>query len=221
MTIKAILFDLDNTLIDFVRMKRLSCEAAIEAMINAGLKISKEQGMKLLFDLYDKKGWEYQKIFQVFLKYLTGKVDYRIMVPGVIAYKKVKEGLLIPYPGVIQTLQELRKKYKLGILSDAPKIQVWVRLFSMGIQDHFDIILSFDDTKVKKLHSDKPFLIAAKKLNLKPEEIVMIGDSIKIDLNRAKKLKMKTVFAKYGEFKKERGKPDHVINDITELLKIL
>jgi len=35
--IKAVLFDLDNTLIDFMRMKRNSCESAISAMIDAGL----------------------------------------------------------------------------------------------------------------------------------------------------------------------------------------
>ena len=38
--IKAVLFDLDNTLIDFMRMKRLSCEVAMDAMIKAGLKIN-------------------------------------------------------------------------------------------------------------------------------------------------------------------------------------
>ncbi|MCX8193742.1 MAG: hypothetical protein N3G19_00010 [Candidatus Pacearchaeota archaeon] len=40
---KAILFDLDNTLIDFMTMKHKCCEAAIDAMIAAGLKIKKEK----------------------------------------------------------------------------------------------------------------------------------------------------------------------------------
>ena len=33
--IKSVIFDLDNTLIDFLRMKKLSCEAAVSAMIGA------------------------------------------------------------------------------------------------------------------------------------------------------------------------------------------
>ena len=41
--IKTIIFDLDNTLIDFMRMKRISCEAAMDAMIKSGLKIDKEK----------------------------------------------------------------------------------------------------------------------------------------------------------------------------------
>ena len=40
--IKAILFDVDNTLIDFMKMKRKSCEAAVETMISAGLKMKKK-----------------------------------------------------------------------------------------------------------------------------------------------------------------------------------
>lgn len=41
--IRAILFDIDNTLMDFMRMKR----AAVEAMIDAGLRMAKPtQGVR-------------------------------------------------------------------------------------------------------------------------------------------------------------------------------
>ena len=84
--IKAVLFDLDNTLIDFMRMKRNSCEAAISAMIDAGLKIKKEKAQKKLFKLYDKYGLEEKKIFQKFLKEEVKKVDYRILANAIVAY---------------------------------------------------------------------------------------------------------------------------------------
>ena len=73
--IKAILFDIDNTLIDFMRMKKKSCEAAVEAMISAGLDMKKEEVIETLYELYDKHGMEYQKIFQKLLNKLKGKVD--------------------------------------------------------------------------------------------------------------------------------------------------
>ena len=40
--IKSVIFDLDNTLIDFMRMKKISSDAAISAMIDAGLNDDKE-----------------------------------------------------------------------------------------------------------------------------------------------------------------------------------
>ena len=218
--IKTIIFDLDNTLIDFMRMKRLSCDAAIDAMIKSGLKIEKKRGMRILFQLYYEHGLEYQKIFQVFLKKVLGRIDYGIMVSGVVAYKRVKENFLYPYPNVVPTLNKLKKKYKLAILTDTPKIQAWIRLVAMGIQNKFDIIVTFDETKSKK-PSLKPFLYILKKLKLKPEECIMIGDSLKRDIFPANKLGFKTVFAKYGEDKEKANvKPDYVINDIKELLKI-
>ena len=38
--IKAIVFDLDNTLVDFMAMKRQAVDAAIRAMMDAGLTLS-------------------------------------------------------------------------------------------------------------------------------------------------------------------------------------
>jgi putative hydrolase of the HAD superfamily len=192
----------------------------MDAMISTGLKIKKEDGMKILFGLYFQYGLEYQKIFQVFMRKVLGRIDYGIMASGIVAYKKVKEGLLYPYPNVVSTLNELKKKYKLAILSDAPKIQAWIRLVAMGIQDKFDLVITFDETKSKK-PSKKPFLYLLKKFRLKPQECAMIGDSLKRDIAPAKSLGFKTVFAKYGEDKEKTGvKPAHVINDIKDLLEM-
>ena len=76
---KLIIFDLDNTLIDFLKMKKLSLEAAVDAMRDAGLKIKKSVALKKLYRIYDKKGMEYPKIFQEFLKAELGEIDYRIV----------------------------------------------------------------------------------------------------------------------------------------------
>ena len=218
--IKAIIFDLDNTLIDFMKMKRLSCEAAMDAMISAGLKINKKEGLKILFRLYMKYGLEYQKIFQVFLKKVIGRIDYGIMASGIVAYRRVKEHLLYSYPDVVPTLNKLKKRYKLVILSDAPRIQAWVRLAAMGIYGKFDYVITFDDTKVRK-PDPKPFRFALKKLKLKPEECVMVGDSLMRDIQSAKKLGFVTVFAKYGYLGgKSKVKPDYVIKNVKELLKV-
>ena len=69
--IKAILFDLDNTLIDFMRLKRLSCEAAVDAMIGAGLNTKKTKALKVLFELYDIHGLEDSNILQKLLMKLN------------------------------------------------------------------------------------------------------------------------------------------------------
>ena len=66
--VKAVIFDLDNTLIDFMKMKISSCDAAITAMIGAGLDVDRKKALKILFDLYNKYTMEEKTIFQKFLK---------------------------------------------------------------------------------------------------------------------------------------------------------
>ncbi|MBU4124506.1 MAG: HAD family hydrolase, partial [Nanoarchaeota archaeon] len=95
----------------------------------------------------------------------------------------------------------------------------WTRLVSMNMQDMFDYVITFNDTHVKK-PGLAPYKLALKKLNVKSNETVMIGDCYKRDMAPARRLGMMTVFAKYGE-SKSKGKADYIINDISELLKII
>jgi len=146
--IKAVIFDLDNTLIDFMTMKKLSCDAAISAMIGAGLNVDKNKAMKELFRLYDRYGLEKKTIFQKFLKKVAKKVDYEVLASGIVAYRRVRTGFLEPYPHVIDVLFELKSKgIKLAIVSDAPRLKAWIRLVSMKINHLFDAVVTFDDTK--------------------------------------------------------------------------
>ncbi len=48
--IRAILFDLDNTLVDFVRMKEELCRAAVKAMVASGLRMKEEQAYERLIE---------------------------------------------------------------------------------------------------------------------------------------------------------------------------
>ena len=219
--IKAVIFDLDNTLIDFMKMKQLSCDAAVSSMIDAGLNVSKDKAMKELFLLYDKYGLEEKTIFQKFLKKVAKKLDYEILASGIVAYRRVRAGFLEPYPHVTDVLFELKRRgIKLAIVSDAPRLKAWIRLVSMKINHLFDVVVTFDDTKEMK-PSTMPFKVAFKKLKVNPQECLMVGDRPERDIKGAKKLGMLTCFAKYGNPKAKSSGADYEINDIKELLEIV
>jgi putative hydrolase of the HAD superfamily len=221
--IKAVLFDIDNTLIDFMKMKRESCEAAINAMIGSGLKMDKKEALAILYELYDKRGIEYQYIFQEFTKNIGGKIDYRTIAYGIIAYRKVKEGYLVPYTNVIPTLIELKKKYKLAVITDAPVMQAWMRLVATQLDNFFDFVVTKADARKQKTHT-APFKAALRKLDIKPEESVMVGDRISRDVETAKKLGIKTIYARYGDLNPaEKGKSgaNAEIENIDEVIKIV
>lgn len=218
--IKAVIFDLDNTLIDFMKMKRSSVSAAVRAMINSGLRLNQSKAEKILYSLYDKYGIEYNKIFQKFLL-KVGKIDYKILASGIVAYRKVQLGFLEPYPKVVPTLLRLKQKgLKLAVVSDAPRLKAWMRLTELGIADFFDAVVAFGDVSEKK-PSGLPFKKVLKKLGLKPSEVLMAGDNPSRDILGAKKLGMKTCFASYGALKPEKVKADFVIKKFEEILGVV
>ncbi|MBI4452326.1 TIGR02253 family HAD-type hydrolase [Candidatus Woesearchaeota archaeon] len=219
--IKSVIFDLDNTLIDFLRMKNLSCDAAVSAMIGAGLDVNKEEAMNEVSELYKQYGMEDKLVFQRLLEKLAGNVNYEILASGIVAYRRVRASFLEPYPNVSKVLYELKQKgIRIAIVSDAPRLKAWIRLVSMKINHYFDLVVTFDDTGEYK-PSNKPFKVVFDKLNLNPEECLMVGDWPERDIKGAKQLGMLTCFAKYGNPKANAPEADYEINDIKELLEIV
>ena len=109
----------------------------------------------------------------------------------------------------------------MAIISDAPRLQAWTRLVKLGIDEFFDIVITKDDAKGLKKEK-KPFLVLMKKLNVKPNEVMMVGDHPKADIKAAKELGIITVFSIYGTpFKLGNIKPDYIIYDIKELIDIV
>jgi len=65
--IKAVIFDLDNTLVDFMSMKRLAVSAAINSMIDAGLLLAPAEAQARIDAIYKEKGIEFQNVFDLLL----------------------------------------------------------------------------------------------------------------------------------------------------------
>jgi len=198
--IKAITFDLDQTLIDFVAYKKKCASAALRAMVKAGFKGSVKRLGKELMDFYFCHGIESHDIFTVFLQKKKCYSE-RILAAGVNAYRKTRYNYLKPYPRVKSTLLKLKKKgYKLGVITDAPRLKAYLRLDIMGIADIFDVVVGKEDTgRVKP--STLPFKKALKLLKVKPSEAMHVGDFPEKDVLGAKRAGMKTCFARYGDMK--------------------
>ena len=217
--IKAVIFDLDNTLVDFMKMKAEAIDAAIHAMIDAGLDLSYDEVKNRIDAIYKEKGIEFQYVFDSLLSDIFDKVDYKILSAGVVAYRRAREAALVPYPHVYMTLYELLKMgMKLAVISDAPAREAWLRLTYLNMHNIFDVVVTFEDTNKRKPHP-APFTLALKKLNVKPGQALMVGDWAERDIIGAKKVGMKTVFARYGDtFNTGISGSDYEANDIMELI---
>src|SRR5262245_63480973 len=88
--IRAIVFDLDNTLTDFMRMKEASIEAAVDGMIDAGLALTRTEVRQRVQAIYDEKGLEFQRVFDELLEKELGGVEPKILASGIVAYRRAR-----------------------------------------------------------------------------------------------------------------------------------
>ena len=220
--IKGVVFDLDNTLLDFMKMKQVAVRSAIRGMIEAGLEIDEKKSFDNIISLYEKIGWENQKVFDIFLKDSIGYVDNKFLAAGIVAYRRAREANLLAYPNVNKTLIDLTKLgMKLAVVSDAPSREAWMRIYYLNLYHFFDVVVTFDDSGERK-PSSLPFEMALKKLGLKPGSSLMIGDWPERDVVGAKKIGMKTAFAAYGDtFGTKNSGADWDVEDISELVTII
>jgi len=220
--IRAIVLDLDNTLTDFMKMKAAAIDAAIDGMIDAGLKLPREAVRARIDAIYQEQGLEYQRVFDELLESELGHIDPRILASGIVAYRRARESTLVLYPHVQMTLFELAKRgIRLGVVSDAPRAQVWLRLCSLSLQHVFDAVVTFEDTGERK-PSQAPFREVLRRLGVEPQKALMIGDWAERDVVGASQVGIRTVFARYGDtFGTVESGADFEVNDLMELLDIV
>ena len=220
--IKAVIFDLDNTLLDFIKMKENAIRAAVLSMKEAGLNLDSEKSFKDIFSLYEEIGWENQKIFNEYLTKTLGYVDNKFLAAGIVAYRRAREASLQLYPNVNRCLFELLKMgVRLSLVSDAPSREAWLRIYHLNLHHLFDLVLTFDETKARK-PSPVPFKMALEKMGISADETLMIGDWPERDVVGAKKVGIRTIFAKYGDtFGTEFSGADYDLDDISEILGII
>jgi len=220
--IKGVIFDLDNTLVDFMAMKRQAIAAAINSMIDAGLKLAPTEAQERIDAIYKEKGIEFQNVFDQLLYDVFQKVDYKILSAGVIAYRRAREAALVPYPHVNITLVALLKRgLKLAVVSDAPGREAWLRLCYLNFHHIFDYVVTFEDTGERK-PSAAPFQRALQLMRILPHETLMVGDWAERDMVGAAKVGITTVFARYGDtFGTVETNAKYDINDVSELLNVV
>ena len=119
------------------------------------------------------------------------------------------------YDGVEELLDKLKDEgIKLGVLSDFP---IGTKLKAMKIDKYFPIQLSSEDWGRYK-PCLTPFEMLISKMNLEPHAILYVGDSLRKDIEGAKRAGLRTALLS----KKEgSGSQDILFRDYSELDRVL
>jgi putative hydrolase of the HAD superfamily len=214
--VRALLFDMDNTLFDLVGAQMAACEAVARSL---GIM----EGNPLYpYFLRPVHGYESHENILDFM-------HERGIVPGscnsvLRTYEQEKIRAITPYPGVVDTLNRIQDQgLPMGIITDAHSRDAVRRLEKAGLLSFFSCMVTYDLVLVKK-PAHEPFILALDMLKSNADEVLLIGDSPRRDIEPAKTLGIRTVYARYGDrFSDDRSsvQADYTLNTMAELPEIL
>ena len=139
----------------------------------------------------------------------------------------VKEGSVETLPNAHEMLEVLADRYRLAIIcnTDASGERVRGTLRSAGIERHFDLVVVSSEVGLRK-PDRRVFRIALDNLDLRPDEVVMVGNRISADILGGNRVGMMTILIKWNNRYKEKvtcelERPSHTIKSLRELLSII
>jgi|GEM_PF-249701 len=210
---KMIIFDMDGTLYDLAggsyEKSQLKEKVTENILKFIGDRLTKNplEAQEILNKIKEK--FSNQISIGLEKEYSFDRLEYfnevwNIPAKGIVAYT----------PGLKQTIVELAKKYKLIIVSDAPRVWIDNVLTELGVRELFgDDIFSGEGDDRKEFGNI--FQKVLEQFGFAPENCISIGDQERTDIIPAKALGMKTIFVAKGIDCKDA---DIKIESISELI---
>ncbi|MCK9630972.1 MAG: HAD family hydrolase [Methanoregula sp.] len=215
--VSTIFFDMDNTLFDLVEAQVASCREVVRFL-------GHDDGEELFsYFLRPVHGFESHENIRQYMEERTIPVDGTFKKACRI-YETEKLRHISPYPGVAETLRQLHERgYPMCIVTDAHSRDATLRLEKIDLLPFFTGMIAYDLVQVKK-PAPGPFLAALEMMRASPDNTLLVGDSIRRDIEPCARLGIRTVYARYGDrFADGRRDPgaDFIIDGLDELPVII
>lgn len=209
--IKAVLFDLDGTLLN-----------TNDLIIKSFTDTFKHY--------YPDREFTYQEIIdcigptleQTAMKYYPQNISEMV---GMYRHHYVlnHDELIKIYPGIEEMLKALKDLgLKLAIVTSKKRDMTLKAMEHTNVLDYFDLIISSDEVTQPKPHQE-PIELALKELNLLKDEVIMVGDNSH-DIECANHASVKSIavgWALKGADYLRGFNPTYIINTADELIEII
>jgi len=236
-SLKAVIFDYGNTLIEFARPQIVACDTALANTLAKHFgpaDLEKLQAIRNRDRVAPYTPPEYKENNMVeistnLVRELYGVEPSQEQLADVLrtrfeAFVRVVKA----EPHAFEVLKYLRKKkYKLGLLSNYPDADaIRETLKRTGIDEYLDAAVISGDLGVVKPHP-LPYQVVLEELKVKAHQAVLVGDNWLGDIQGAKQARLQAIFITQWEtpekFPKEdhHVEPDAVIGHLEELVDLL
>ncbi|WP_430788985.1 HAD family hydrolase [Virgibacillus flavescens] len=214
--IKAVVFDLDGTLLDRDQSVKHFINLQYSRMFEILKHIPKEAYATRFIEL-DDHGYVWKdKVYQQMVEEFKIALSWELLLADYISEFKLS---CIPFPGLINMLKSLKQNsFSLGIITNGRSQFQLDNITALGIEKYFDTILISESEGIKK-PDPKIFEKALSRLNVHPHESIFIGDHPEKDIMAARTIGMKTIWKKNNQW--NDAEPDYNIESLTDIPSII
>ncbi|MFP4424706.1 MAG: HAD-IA family hydrolase [Candidatus Woesearchaeota archaeon] len=231
--IKAVLYDLDDTLYDYTYAHKIAMKAVFWEL-NKHMKMSYNRFMKLFklsrVEIHKELSGTasaHNRVlyFQRLMEKTNNSIEPSIVLKLYHTYwDSLMENMRLK-PGAIESLEYCREHgIKTAVVSDLTTSVQLRKLEKLGISKYIDVLVTSEEAGSEKPHSIM-FLLTLNKLKVSAEEAVMVGDNKVADIEGANFVGLTTVLLKKGKMeclaKEDYKRPDHTIKNLKQLISIV
>ena len=241
MDLRALLFDVNGTLIDIETDEGMEevYRAIGHFLIYQGIKLHRWEVRELYFqtvkEQFDTSHETYPEfdVVAVWQKILEGRAgDYTRLLPAgklqqlPLFLAEMQRGIcrkrLRLFPQVRDVLDQLKDHYALAVVSDAQSAYAIPELRMVGLHGYFDPTIISGNYGFRKPDA-RLFRAALEGLQVSPDQAVFIGNDRYRDVFGAKQVGMRTILVNWGQSKGRSGdaEPDCIIHEFAELPQAL
>lgn len=218
--IKAVVFDLDDTLISEKQYIRSGFKV-VSSKISDEYGLDSEEVFKRMLELFEESSKE---VFNRLLDSFKIGYNKEKIIELIKVYREHKPDIEF-FDDVIPTIAELRKRgYKLGIITDGYKETQIRKIDALKCRELFDEIIITDEfgRGFWKPH-EMSYKLMADKLGIVLNQMIYVGDNVSKDFVGANKLGVNTIYINrengvYGNLKvTDEFLAKHKINKLNQI----
>lgn len=211
--IKAVLFDLDGTLLNRDDSVKGFIDNQYERLNKWVGHIPKDKYITRFIEI-DKRGYVWKdKVYQQ----LTQEFNISEMTWEELLQDYISEFRFhcVPFDNLIQMLEDLKSKnILLGMITNGYGQFQMDNIKALGIENYFDVILVSEWEGIKKPNPEI-FKRALDQLNVLPKQSLFVGDHPENDVKASQNIGMKGIWKK--DLHWDDIDADFIINDLKEL----
>ncbi len=229
--LKALFFDIDDTLYSSTEFAANARRQAAQAMIRTGLRVDEATLIQELEEVISEFGSNDDKHFDKLIQRLPKEAcppgsRMFIVGAGIIAYHQCKFRSFSAFEDALEVLRQLHEKgLALGIISAGVPVKQVEKILRLGLLQFFkyDHIFITEAVGIAKTNP-KIYVQACRAVGASPQECGYVGDNPLVDIDVPHRIGMKTFFSRRGgKYENVPGsvQPDHVIHNFWDLLDCL